>query len=143
MCTYCITPLIQHACYMRYQHACYSNTRTTCTLHACYMRYQHACYSTLVQHAWYMRYHFQHPYNMHVTLMQQECYMHVDHNMHVIGCNMHVTCTLFRIGKRVLVAQIMIFRYRRFSATTPKNNSRDKTFVFVSEVSPTLCLHSR
>ena len=36
--------------------------------------------------------------------------------------------------KRVLVAQIMIFRYRRFSATTPKNNSRDKTFVFVSEV---------
>ena len=24
--------------------------------------------------------------------------MHVDHNMHVIGCNMHVTCTLFRIG---------------------------------------------
>ena len=46
-------------------------------------------------------------------------------------------------GKRVLVAQIMIFLYRRFSATTPKNNSRDKTFVFVSEVSPTLCLHSR
>ena len=45
--------------------------------------------------------------------------------------------------KRVLVAQIMIFRYRRFSATTRKNNSRDKTFVFVSEVSPTLCLHSR
>ena len=40
--------------------------------------------------------------------------------------------------KRVLVAQIM-----RFSATTPKNNSRNKTFVFVSEVSPTLCLHSR
>ena len=30
-----------------------------------------------------------------------------------------------------------------FSATTPKNNSRDKTFVFVSELSPTLCLHSR
>ena len=24
--------------------------------------------------------------------------MHVDHNMHVIGCNMHITCTLFRIG---------------------------------------------
>ena len=24
--------------------------------------------------------------------------MHVDHNMHVIGCNVHVTCTLFRIG---------------------------------------------
>ena len=45
--------------------------------------------------------------------------------------------------KRVLVAQIMIFRYRRFSATTPKNNSRDKNFVFISEVSPTLCLHSR
>ena len=45
--------------------------------------------------------------------------------------------------KRVLVTQIMIFLYRRFSATTPKNNSRDKTFVFVSEVSPTLCLHSR
>ena len=42
-------------------------------------------------------------------------------------------------GKRVLVAQIMIFLYRRFSATTPKINSRDKTFVFVSEVSPTLC----
>ena len=45
-------------------------------------------------------------------------------------------------GKRARVAQIMIFPYRRFSATTPKNNSRDKTFVFVSEVSPTLCLHS-
>ena len=45
--------------------------------------------------------------------------------------------------KRVLVAQIMIFLYRRFSATTPKNNSRDKTFVFVSGVSPTRCLHSR
>ena len=43
-------------------------------------------------------------------------------------------------GKRDLIAQIMIFLYRRFSATTPKNNSRDKTFVFVSEVSPTLCL---
>ena len=25
--------------------------------------------------------------------------MHVDHNMHVIDCNMHVTCTLFRIGQ--------------------------------------------
>ena len=24
--------------------------------------------------------------------------MHVDHNMHVIGWNMHVTCTVFRIG---------------------------------------------
>ena len=24
--------------------------------------------------------------------------MHVDRNMHVIGCNMHVTCTLFLIG---------------------------------------------
>ena len=24
--------------------------------------------------------------------------MHVDHNMHVIVWNMHVTCTLFRIG---------------------------------------------
>ena len=46
-------------------------------------------------------------------------------------------------GKRVLVAQIMIFLYRRFSATTPKINSRDKSFVFVSDVSPTLCLHSR
>ena len=46
-------------------------------------------------------------------------------------------------GKRDLIAQIMIFLYRRFSATTPKNNSRDKTFVFVSEVSPTLFLHSR
>ena len=46
-------------------------------------------------------------------------------------------------GKRDLIAQIMIFLYRRFSATTAKNNSRDKTFVFVSEVSPTLCLHSR
>ena len=53
----------------------------------------------------------------------------------------HVYVTGF--GKRDLIAQIMIFLYRRFSATTPKNNSRDKTFVFVSEVSPTLCLHSR
>ena len=34
--------------------------------------------------------------------------------------------------------QIMIFLYKRFSATTPKTNSRDKTFVFVSGVSPTL-----
>ena len=42
-------------------------------------------------------------------------------------------------GKRDLIAQITIFLYRRFSATTPKNNSRDKPFVFVSEVSPTLC----
>ena len=41
-------------------------------------------------------------------------------------------------GKRDLIAQIMIFLYRSFSATT-----RDKTFVFISEVSPTLCLHSR
>ena len=39
-------------------------------------------------------------------------------------------------GKRDLIAQIMIFLYRRFSATTPKNNSRDKTFVFVSEDLP-------
>ena len=30
-----------------------------------------------------------------------------------------------------------------FSATKPKNKSRDKTFVFVSEISLTLCLHSR
>ena len=56
-------------------------------------------------------------------------------------CVYHKYVTGF--GKRVLIAQIMIFLYRRFSATTPKNNSRDKTFVFVSEVSPTLCLHSR
>ena len=46
-------------------------------------------------------------------------------------------------GKKVLVAQIMIFLYRRFSATTPKNNSLAKTFVFVSEVSPTLYVHPR
>ena len=25
--------------------------------------------------------------------------MHVDHNMHVIGWNMHITCTLFHIGQ--------------------------------------------
>ena len=48
-----------------------------------------------------------------------------------------------RIWEKDLITQIMILLYRRFSATTPKNNSRDKTFVFVSEVSPTLCLHSR
>ena len=46
-------------------------------------------------------------------------------------------------GKRVHVVQIMIFPYRCFSATTPKNNSRDKTQVFISKVSPTLCLYSR
>ena len=46
-------------------------------------------------------------------------------------------------GKRAHVAQIMIFPCRRFSATTPKNNSKDKTFVFVSDVFPTLCLLSR
>ena len=48
--------------------------------------------------------------------------------------------------KRVLVAQIMIFLYRRFSAYTPKNNSRDKTFVFVRGIShslPTLTLSLR
>ena len=31
--------------------------------------------------------------------------MHVDHNMHVIGCNMHVTCTLFRIGSSKCVLE--------------------------------------
>ena len=36
-------------------------------------------------------------------------------------------------GKRNLIAQIMIFLYRRFSATTPKNNSRDKTFCVLSQ----------
>ena len=41
--------------------------------------------------------------------------MHVDHNMHVIGCNMHVTCTLFRIG---LVSM----------ATTKKKRSFDAAF---------------
>ena len=30
-----------------------------------------------------------------------------------------------RIWERNLIAQIMIFLYRRFSATAPKNNSRD------------------
>ena len=60
---------------------------------------------------------------------------------HLFG--IHASCIYVTVPeKRVLVAQIMIFRYRRFSATTPKNNSRDKTFVFVSEVSPILCLHS-
>ena len=39
-------------------------------------------------------------------------------------------------GKRAHVA----YSIGVFSATTPYNNSRDKTFVFVSEVSPTLCL---
>ena len=34
--------------------------------------------------------------------------MHVDHNMHVIGCNMHVTCTLFRIGKFELTQSWLI-----------------------------------
>ena len=59
----------------------------------------------------------------------------------VIGCGVHIYVTGF--GKRDLITQIIIFLYRHFSATTPKNNSRDKTFVFVSEVSTTLCLHSR
>ena len=101
MCTYCITPLIQHACYMRYKHACYSNTRTTCTLHACYMHYQHACYSTLVQHVWYMHYHFQHPYNMHVT------------------------CTLFRIGKS---DAFLDKSYRTTFKTKTKKRKRDIFF---------------
>ena len=39
-------------------------------------------------------------------------------------------------GKRDLIAQIMIFLYRRFSATTPKNNSRDKTFVLSQRYLP-------
>ena len=30
-----------------------------------------------------------------------------------------------------------------FSATTPKNKSGDKTFVFVSEVSPTAYTHAK
>ena len=34
--------------------------------------------------------------------------MHVDHNMHVIGCNMHVTCTLFRIGYYYIIITIII-----------------------------------
>ena len=64
-------------------------------------------------------------------------------NMNTINMYIYAYIYVTVPEKRVLVAQIMIFRYRRFSATTRKNNSRDKTFVFVSEVSPTLCLHSR
>ena len=33
-------------------------------------------------------------------------------------------------GKRDLIAQIMIFLYRRFSATTPKSNSQDYLPLF-------------
>ena len=39
-------------------------------------------------------------------------------------------------GKRDLIAQIMIFLYRRFSATTPKNNSRDKTLCLSQRYLP-------
>ena len=87
--------------------------------------------------------------------MQNECVLCAAHMQHVCLihagrlqiCVQHTSNisvrvpSIFRLqlipyvtvpGKRVLVAQIMIFLYRRFSATTPKNNSRDKTFVFVS-----------
>lgn len=30
--------------------------------------------------------------------MLHECNMHISTNMYVFACNMHVTCTLFRIG---------------------------------------------
>ena len=45
-------------------------------------------------------------------------------------------------GKRDLIAHTMIFYSIDIcSAITPKNNSPDKTFLFVSVVSPTLCIH--
>ena len=53
--------------------------------------------------------------------------------------NLYVTVP----GKRAQVPHIMNFCLGGFSATIPNNKSRDKTFMFVSEVSPTLCLHSR
>ena len=39
-------------------------------------------------------------------------------------------------GKRAHVAQIMIFLYRCFSTTTPKNNSRDKTLCLSQRYLP-------
>ena len=46
-------------------------------------------------------------------------------------------------GKRPKSCIVMNFCLGDFSTTTPNNKSRDKTFVFVSEVSPTLCLDTR
>ena len=50
--------------------------------------------------------------------------MHVDHNMHVIGWNMHVTCTLFRIGMSILDQyynyndETMVHRYCKLVSVT-------------------------
>ena len=59
------------------------------------------------------------------------------------GLNEYICDTI--LGKRSHFAHIIIFLYRwcLYNATTPKNNSPDKSFVFVSVVSPTLRLHSR
>ena len=48
----------------------------------------------------------------------------------------------YELARPVMGTIFLVILYRCFYATTPKNNSRDKTFVLVSEVSPTLCLHS-
>ena len=56
-----------------------------------------------------------------------------------IGLCVHCTCTWEKGPCR---ANNDYFCIGVFSATTPKNNSRDKTLVFVSELSPTLCLLS-
>ena len=45
-------------------------------------------------------------------------------------------------GKRAHITQIMIFLYRRLVLPQQKQFS-GQNFVFVSEVSTTLCLHSR
>ena len=46
------------------------------------------------------------------------------------------------LGKRVHFAYIITLCTGVCSATTPKNSTLDKAFVFVTAVSPTLCLNS-
>ena len=64
------------------------------------------------------------------------CVVDVVYLIHVTG-----------FGKRDLIAQIMIFLYRRFSATTPKNNSLGQNFCVclrgISHSLPTLTLSLR
>ena len=50
--------------------------------------------------------------------------MHVDHNMYVIGCNMHVTCTLFRIGS--VFTSLATLAYSQRSLTLNEYICREK-----------------
>ena len=64
---------IQHACYMRYQHACYSNTRTTRTLHALPTCMLLNTRTTCMVHALPFPTPVQHACNTHVTGVLHAC----------------------------------------------------------------------